>query len=711
MHLTISRKPFVYFILSLSIIIATDLQGQNAGVMIIKESGNEKQHFVISNGDGITVADSRSMALEDTTYLRLAYKQRYYIDIEKNSEKKNDSVYISVYVNQIPVLLIHSDIAPGDHRYSFFTGIDAPELRIVGGTAASVKNYPWQVYIRSGDYSCGGTIIADKWILTAAHCLFDEDGDEIPASQVDFTIGSDRPFLGLDGTRYPVEYTVIHEDYESLGNENDLALLRTVDEIRDENAAPINLITQEEVDQGFTDPGVIGTITGWGLTSVEPDVLATRLQKLDIPIVSKSIAELIWGPLPETMIMAGYIDDRGDACSGDSGGPLVVNVNGEYKIAGIVSWGSGGCNTVGGYTRISSFFDWLEDNTGIAQNEYRTVRAMGSDFRCRENSSAGQRNVYTSDTLSDALGYEWKIEPEIAGQVLAEETQAEVVWNKGFSGEARVSVRALLEEGPTNYAGQRVVIGETTLLTETPGDTTLCELLPYTLSASAVGENLLYEWYKNDVLIKRSTEPTYRYSELSPKDSGQYRVKVSGSCGSDSSLNSELTVLAETKILNIPGSLSVPAGDELFIQAEVKGDKLDFIWTKDDMVYESGSPELSVESANAGNTGLYRLMAEGSCGKDSSFPIYVYVEASSDKFPEGVNIWPTLTSSEINIAVDNDALFDVYVYSANGKYLGRKENCRYTTRMNVSAISSGRYYLKFRIGNVWKSYSFIKLDN
>ena len=64
-------------------------------------------------------------------------------------------------------------------------------------------------------------------------------------------------------------------------------------------------------------------------------------------------------------LMAGYQNGNKDACNGDSGGPLVVPVFGEYKVAGIVSWGSTQCSTYGAYTRVSDFLQWIRSKTGL----------------------------------------------------------------------------------------------------------------------------------------------------------------------------------------------------------------------------------------------------------------------------------------------------------------------------------------------------------
>ena len=112
-------------------------------------------------------------------------------------------------------------------------------------------------------------------------------------------------------------------------------------------------------DAGAIVPGVMSWVTGYGLTMISPPTVPTQLQKVQLPIVSNATASVVWPDIASTDLMAGYRNGNKDACSGDSGGPLVVPVDGEYKLAGMVSWGSSKCNTYGAYTRVSDFESWI----------------------------------------------------------------------------------------------------------------------------------------------------------------------------------------------------------------------------------------------------------------------------------------------------------------------------------------------------------------
>jgi len=123
-------------------------------------------------------------------------------------------------------------------------------------------------------------------------------------------------------------------------------------------------------------------ITGWGLTKVSPQVLPVTLQKVQLPIISNAQASTVWRSISSTDIMAGYLNGNKDACNGDNGGPMVVPVFGEYKLAGIISWGSSNCNTYGAYTRVSDFDTWISTSTGIPK-AYKPPSPVGDTLICQ----------------------------------------------------------------------------------------------------------------------------------------------------------------------------------------------------------------------------------------------------------------------------------------------------------------------------------------
>ena len=158
--------------------------------------------------------------------MSLEENKRYFLEVSVSEVNYPDTTIYSLSVSGEPVLIVNSDIGPGDHFFPFFTGVRKEQSKITGGTAASIANYPWQVFLEAGNFTCGGSIISGDWIITAAHCTEDDFGNLIPASQMDVIVGANDPRSGLEGKKYLVSKVIRHENYDPDTFNNDIALLQ-----------------------------------------------------------------------------------------------------------------------------------------------------------------------------------------------------------------------------------------------------------------------------------------------------------------------------------------------------------------------------------------------------------------------------------------------------------------------------------------------------
>ena len=324
------------------------------------------------------------------------------------------------------------------------------QIDIVGGDDANISDYPWQVALteQSGNWIsafCGGSIIDNYWILTAAHCV--EDGFN---GTLYIRAGSDV-YYAQGGTSYSVDEIIIHPNYNTNTYNNDIALLKLNNPISfNSNRQPIMLICDEQISMGAQNTGVMATITGWGET--ETNNYNGTLQVAQVPITSTS--NYGWGQIDSDMIMAGYPSGGYDTCQGDSGGPMVVRDidDTEWMLVGITSWGNGCAEPgyPGVYSRVSYFLDWICTNTDgdVCANEsdfcsgniiYGCTDSTAENYNSNATTDDGSCNYTCDETISIEIIFDcW---PEETGWSLTNENGNVILSeNSGFGSSTMESI-------------------------------------------------------------------------------------------------------------------------------------------------------------------------------------------------------------------------------------------------------------------------------
>uniref|UniRef100_A0A182NGQ6 Peptidase S1 domain-containing protein n=1 Tax=Anopheles dirus TaxID=7168 RepID=A0A182NGQ6_9DIPT len=236
-------------------------------------------------------------------------------------------------------------------------------LRVIGGNVSDIDRFPWMaaLYYRER-FTCGGSLINDRYILTAAHCVARLDAAE-------FEVFLRRPnivTLNEDAVRRRVARIIMNR-YQQLRNNNDVALLLLKDPVRAEDGlVPICLHAD-----GSNVDGREAIVTGWGTT--DSGELSEQLQQLTVPILTNQQCRqsgYFRFEITAKMLCAGYLEGGRDSCQGDSGGPLQLTKAGEgdrgqQQLVGVVSWGNECAqrNYPGVYARVSRFVRWIRTHS------------------------------------------------------------------------------------------------------------------------------------------------------------------------------------------------------------------------------------------------------------------------------------------------------------------------------------------------------------
>ncbi|NXJ83253.1 CTRC protein, partial [Trogon melanurus] len=258
--------------------------------------------------------------------------------------------------------------------------------RVVGGEDARAHSWPWQVslqYDSAGTWrhTCGGTLIAPDWVLTAAHCI---------SSSLTYRVVLGKQVLSEDelgSVAAEVETIIVHEKWNSFLIINDIALIKLKEKVEESETIqaaclpPAGLILENDYPCYVTGWGRLWSewgpreVGGWlcmhrvlcAAVVAANGPLADVLQQALLPVVDYETCSqrAWWGSTVRTTMVCAGGDGVVSGCNGDSGGPLNCQRDGLWEVDGIVSFGSGlGCNTAKKptvFTRVSAYIDWINE--------------------------------------------------------------------------------------------------------------------------------------------------------------------------------------------------------------------------------------------------------------------------------------------------------------------------------------------------------------
>ncbi|XP_050079401.1 CLIP domain-containing serine protease B4-like [Anopheles maculipalpis] len=252
--------------------------------------------------------------------------------------------------------------------------------RVIGGQPTEIDEFPWTALIEfekpdgSFGFHCGGSLINERYIVTAAHCIKSIPRGwkvhRVRLGEWDLTTANDcqNDFCSHAPIDLDVEQIVVHNNYDpkDQSNANDIALIRFTRQVRySQTVRPICLPWSASL-RSRDHVGQPSWAAGWGKT--ETATASEKKLKVAMNVTSLQDCAPAYRRggilLKATHMCAGGVRGK-DTCSGDSGGPLMRQITGAWYLIGVVSFGPQKCGTAGipgVYTNVADFVDWIQDN-------------------------------------------------------------------------------------------------------------------------------------------------------------------------------------------------------------------------------------------------------------------------------------------------------------------------------------------------------------
>jgi trypsin len=230
---------------------------------------------------------------------------------------------------------------------------------IVGGVEATRGEFPFQVSLQSstGSHFCGGSLIKEDWVLTAAHCVSSWN----MKNKIVIGLHDQKDKSGTE--TFSTKKYLANPSFNRGTLDYDYALIQL------NGKSKFKPIALNDKEIPISDDVVVMNVwtSGWGTINEGSYALPQFLNKVEVPLVSTmrcNAKESYDGSITDRMVCAGLKEGGKDSCQGDSGGPLFVQDGGDFLLIGVVSWGEGCArpNKYGVYSKVNAAYEWIQSS-------------------------------------------------------------------------------------------------------------------------------------------------------------------------------------------------------------------------------------------------------------------------------------------------------------------------------------------------------------
>lgn len=287
-------------------------------------------------------------------------------------------------------------------KYALLVGICLSQLsfgygsktKVFGGKDVNNGWYPWQVMINTSvngkPYLCGGTLIASRWVLTAAHCVVKNNKKVAPGNiQVAF---GDTNRSKLRQSLQSVAEVFVHEAYDGSNSApaDDIAVLKL------SRAVSVSSVRLAADARWAKQINHRLKVMGWGLTENDKQARAVEdLQIVDLAVVDEAYCRNNFGGFfSHGQLCVGDLQGVKDSCNGDSGGPLFRGIGSDAVQYGLVSFGDAQCaskDKPAVYTDVANYLGWIKQQMGDDANQLNVVAESAEKLDIPHNLPVGDR--------------------------------------------------------------------------------------------------------------------------------------------------------------------------------------------------------------------------------------------------------------------------------------------------------------------------------